>query len=234
MTEKYVKGYEGEPCRKKVKLVTEEYEYELPFNYENVTVNRRCYHGNEFHGMEINPINSVNDPEHPGNLPADSIEIAEDHPIIRVVVIGSACTPPGYIQIECEPVEGWRRRAELDAVMPVRMRINGLWGMHLRYDQWYGEGEKVKGVTPQGLKPYDKLSEGLLELYPWMANGGLKAHCREFPMTGMSCAIFEVPPSKNVVVMGGGETPGWKSDQFPDDAHYSFRMIRTTVQLNRD
>ncbi len=233
MSEQYVQGYEGEPRRKKVKLVTEEYEYELPFNYENVTVNRRVYHGNEFHGMETNPINSVNDEENPiGNLPADSIEIAEDHPIIRVVVIGSACTPPGYIQIECEPIREWRRKAEMDAVMPVRMRINGLWGMHLRYDQWYAEGQ-IKGVTPEGLAAYEELTPGLLELYPWMANGGLKTHYREFPLTGMSCAIFEIPPSKNVIVMGGGETPGWKSDQFPDDAHYSFRMIRTTVQLNR-
>ena len=45
----------------------------------------------------------------------------------------------------------------------------------------------------------------------------------------MSSAIFEVPPSKKVTIRGGSEMPGWSSDQTPDDGHYSFRMIRTTV-----
>ena len=70
---------------------------------------------------------------------------------------------------KCEPVEGWRRRAELDAVTPVRTHINGLWRMHLRCDQWYAEGRGVKGVTRQGMAPYEKLHEGLLELHGWIS-----------------------------------------------------------------
>ena len=226
-----VPGYEKEPLRAKRKLATEEYEYELPFNYENVKVNRHCYHGSEFHGMELNPINSINDPEHPENLPADSIEIQEPHPIIRIVVIGSACTPPGYIQIECEPIEEWRRPAELATVMPVRMRINGLWGMHLRWDQWYANGGEVEGVNCDAKGPYETMPRGLLDVYPALGKGCVKSHYREFPLAGMSSAVFEIPPSKKVIVMGGCEMPGWRTDNFPDDAHYSFRIIRTTVRL---
>lgn len=230
---KVVKGYESEPQKKKVKLITEEYEYELPFNYPNVTVNRKYYAGGEFHGIEMNVINSPNGIKDYEPLPADSIVIEEPHPIIRVAVIGSACTPPGYVQIACEPIKGWRRSTELESVMPVRMRITGLWGMHLRVDQWFAHNEEVNGITPS-LKPslpYEKLSKEFKERYKQLAKGSVKTHYREFPITGMSCAIFEIPPSEKVTIMGGGEVPGWTDDNWPDDVHYSFRIIRTTVKL---
>ena len=113
--------------------------------------------------------------------------------------------------------------------MPVRMRINGLWGMHLRYDQWYTRTAEVTGVMSD--EPYEKMPEAFLESNPSLAQGSLKTHYREWPLAGMSSAIFETPPSKKVIIMGGGETPGWQSDNFPDDVHYSFRIIRTTVRL---
>jgi len=225
---KVVPGYEKEPMRKKVKLVTEEYEYELPFNYENITVDRLVYKGSEFHGMEMYP---VNDEGVDGDKPtyADAIIVEEPHPIVRVAVIGSACTPPGYIQIECEPVEGWRRPDELVTAMPVRMRINGLWGMHIRWDQWYA---RSRGVIPVGSdESYEKMPDAFLDNFSGLKEGSVKSHYREFPLTGMSCAIFEIPPCKKVTVMGGAETPGWRSDNFPNDAHYSFRIIRTTVHV---
>ena len=227
--DRVVPGYEGEPVREKRKLVNEEYEYELPFNYPNVTVDRLHYKGSEFHGMEMFPINTPESGESGGPTYSDAIVIEEPHPIIRVAVIGSACTPPGYVQIEGEPVEGWRRADELETVMPVRMRINGLWGMHLRWDQWYGRGNAVSGVCPD--EPYENMPRAFLDRYPGLAEGGLKSHYREFPLAGMSCAIFEIPPCSKVTVMGGAEIPGWRSDSFPDDAHYSFRIIRTTVRV---
>ena len=227
--EKSVPGYDSEPVRTKRKLVTEEYKYELPFNYENVTVDRRYYRGSEFHGIELNVINSPSGiDENYKPLPADSIAIEEPYPIIRVVVIGSACTPPGYVQIECVPTDGWRRPEELESVMPVRMRINGLWGMHLRVDQWYAENQEVRGIKPG---PYEKPSKAFTDRYSGLAKGCVKSDFREFPLTGMSSAIFETPPCSKVTVMGGGETPGWVTDSFPDDIHYSFRTIRTTVRL---
>ena len=39
----------------KEKLQFETYQYTLPFNYENIHVFRKFYHGSEFHGMELEP-----------------------------------------------------------------------------------------------------------------------------------------------------------------------------------
>ena len=184
---KKVYPYEDE-IREKEEIVLKTYEYHHPFNYPNVWVNRKYPHG-EQHGMELFPI-----PEVDGHKPADSITIVEEHSIVRVVVIGSACTLPGYVQLEAEPTESFHREKEAPEAMPVRFRQNNLWGQHLRVDQ--------------------------------LENG--KTY-REFPLTGMSCAIFEIPKSCKVTITGGGENPGWSEDNYPDDNHYSFRIIRVTV-----
>ena len=39
--------YEHQPRRRRVRLVTEEYEYEFPCNYENIQVDRCYYRGSE-------------------------------------------------------------------------------------------------------------------------------------------------------------------------------------------
>ena len=49
------------------------------------------------------------------------------------------------------------------------------------------------------------------------------------PVAGMSCAVVEVPASTRVRVAGLGAIPAWSSDDYPDDTHYSIRLIRTTV-----
>ena len=73
-----------DPFRRKEELVLRTYEYHHPFHYANVTVHR-YYNCGEQHGMELNPVNShYPDTEH---RPADWIEIAEDEPIVRVVVV---------------------------------------------------------------------------------------------------------------------------------------------------
>ena len=157
----------------------------------------------------------------------DCIVVREDKPIVRVVVIGSACTPPGYVQVECEELESWRRDDELRDIMPVRFRTNNLWGMHLRADQWC---TRTKGVQRmRGEKPYEGIPASLIEVYPGLGDWALKSDYYELPLAGMSSAIFEVPPSKKVIIRGGSEMPGWSSDQAANDGHYSFRMIRTTV-----
>ncbi|MFH0963103.1 MAG: hypothetical protein V2A58_03725 [Planctomycetota bacterium] len=157
----------------------------------------------------------------------DCIVVREKKPIVRVVVIGSACTPPGYVQVECEELASWRRKDELVDVMPVRFRINNLWGMHLRADQWMTHG---KGAgRPEGEKAYERIPAALIEVYPGLASNGLKSDYYEFPQAGMSSAIFEIPPTRKVLIRGGSEMPGWSSDQAPNDGHYSFRIIRTTV-----
>ena len=113
MSERKVKGYrDGEQTRRCLELKT--YEYDMPFNYPNIEVNRRYFDGCEFHGVEMNPINSIaEDKEHHG---ADTIVVVEEHPIVRVAVIGSACTPPGYVQVEAEPVESFYKPVDVPGV----------------------------------------------------------------------------------------------------------------------
>ena len=58
---------------------------------------------------------------------------------------------------------------------------------------------------------------------------GTRLTAREFPLAGMSCAVFETPPCKSVRISAGSINAGWTSDNCPDDHHYSIRMIRVTV-----
>ena len=225
----------------KTRLVTETYEYDAPFKYENVVVRRQTMMSRESHGVELSMVNVHFPGKEPVDVEGDSITITEPHPIVRVAVIGSACTPPGYVQIECDPVPEWRNRYEVESVMPARFRINGLWGMHMRYDAMLAGRPGVEpGVTKVGEPTYGAEPEALAELYPskegWTAEDRkrLKAHYREHPLAGMSCAVFEIPPSLNVSVLGGSEIPGWSGDNFPADHHYSFRTIRSTVLLRRE
>ena len=215
-------------------------EYVMPFNYENIAVNRKYMTGTEFHGVELNPVNSVTDGMK--TAAGDSIVVTETDPIVRVTVIGSACTPPGYVMIECDPVESYYRADEMRTVMPVRFRIGNLWGSHPRCDQWWcwGVAETLEGEAHDGsLSPnqggraaYEQLPPELLEKQrAWAPLGTVKSHYREHPNAGMSCAIFEIPKSKSVRITGGGEPMAWSTDNYPDDTHYSFRIIRTTVAV---
>jgi hypothetical protein len=95
--------------------------------------------------------------------------------------------------------------------------------MHLRADQWSaGPGEPFEIHNASG-DAYPKQLPGRL------ADRRLKLISRELPLAGMSCAVFEIPRSRTVRITGGGAVPGWMSDNYPDDNHYSFRIIRTTV-----
>ena len=222
MSEKRVEPYPDKPQQRE-RLQLETYEYRLPFNYENITVHRN-YKGPEEHGMELFPLTTVEGQTTSG-LPAEYIELREECPIVRVAVVGSACTPPGYVQLEAEVIDGFRRPDESEEWMPVRFRIDGLWGMHMRYDQWSaGTGEPLNVRNSSG------------DAYPERLPGRFGEHrlkllAREVPLAGMSCAIFEIPRSHTIRVSGGGVIPGWTQDNFPDDSHYSFRIIRTTVVL---
>jgi len=217
---KTVPGYGGEPERTKRELVYRHFEYELPFNYPNVEVVRE-YHGSEAHGMELIDNPKTDAGKGPLGEAPEHIAITEDDPIVQVVVIGSACTPPGYVKVECEPVEDFPRADEIPGVLPVRFRIDGLWGMHLRYDQW--------AAPTKGDIGYGPLPDGVLARWPWMKKIALKTHYREHPHAGMSCAVFEVPRSRRVTISGGSVLAGWHEDTGKGDNQYSFRVIRTTV-----
>jgi len=215
-----VPGYEDDPVQQRKELALKTYEYIFPFNYPNIEVNRHQYYGGEFHGMELLPINT--DADTLTQEAADSIVVTEACPIVRVAVIGSACTPPGYVTLEAEPTEDFRRANELAEVMPVRFRISNLWGMHLRLDQWLGKGEADR-----------PLPQDFIDQWPRFEGGTFRCTTQEMPLAGMSCAIFEIPRSLKVSISGGAEIAGWASDAAPDDAHYSFRIIRTTVAVEQ-
>lgn len=152
----------------------------------------------------------------------DSIIIEEDKPIVRVAVIGSACTPPGYVMLEAVPCDDFYRRGDyVRSTAPVRFKQSNLWGMHLRCDQW--------GIPADHGYSYEDIPEAIIRRYPGMKDVAVKAHYSEFPFTGMSCAVFEIPRSQKVIIMGGSDNVGWLSDSFPDDDHYSFRTVRVTV-----
>lgn len=156
------------------------------------------------------------------DMAGDRIIIEEKHPIMRVAVIGSACTPPGYVMLEAEPYEEFYRRGDfVRCGAPLRFRQGNLWGMHLRADQW--------GTSVQTGLRYEDIPTGMIKRYPGMEKWSVKAHYREFPFTGMSCAVFEIPKSRKVTIYAGGERPIWASDNAPADDHYSIRTIRTTV-----
>ncbi|MHC4874279.1 MAG: hypothetical protein ACYTFY_20700 [Planctomycetota bacterium] len=211
--------YPQEEMQKKVKLSTETYEYEMPFKYENIKVTRYGMRGREGHGVEMNMINHYYEDGCPDAkpLPAD--------------------TPPGFVTLECTPVEEWYNDFEYRPAMPVRFRINNLWGMHLRVDTLMADTKDVKRKFEfEGKDQYEPLPDRHAELYKSMEGklNTMKSDYHENPLAGMSCAIFEIPPSKKVVIQGGSEIPVWNSDIFPGDHHYSFRTIRTTVETKRE
>lgn len=157
-----------------------------------------------------------------GDDAGDCIIVEEEEPIVRLVVIGSACTPPGYVAIEVEPCEEFYHRGDMvKCTAPVRFRQNNLWGYHMRIDQWR--------TLIQGNFGYEPIPEAWIRDIPFLRRAHVKSHYADFPITGMSCAIFEIPKAKKVTIMGGSEKPLWQNDGAPGDDHYSFRMIRTTV-----
>jgi hypothetical protein len=231
--------YPHVPPQRRAQLITEEYEYLAPFKYDNLTVTRYTLRSREGHGVELGMVNQHVDAQGDAHdYDGDHLVLREEHPIVRVAVIGSACTPPGWVQLECDVVPGWRNDYEVATASPARFRINDLWGMHLRVDALYTSTPEVQARINRTGQPsaYEPVPPRTGELYPSTRAHPLyhKSHYRENPLAGMSCAIFEIPPSRSVTIQAGSQIPGWVSDNYPGDHHYSIRVIRTTVQLRRE
>ena len=195
LSERRITGYPDDAIRDKEELHFRTYQYALPFNYPNVEVDR-VWIGGEKHGMELFPIKPTDGSSATTNTPGDGIIIREDDPIVQVVVIGSACTPPGTLLLEAKTIDGEAHEGENPDALPVRYRLDNLWGMHLRVD---------------------------------LINAG--GTYKNLPVSGMSSGTFDIPPSREVRVMSAGAIPAWSEDNYPDDAHYSVRYIRTTVAV---
>jgi hypothetical protein len=112
-------------------------EYWAPFNYDNFYVDlgrTDPYVGAEYNsdGVELDI------------PPYGAITFVEDDPIIGVDVIGSACVPPGFVQLFAEPLEWKYPRTG------VKMKVDGLWGEHLRVNLWkkgVDEGWRTAGLS---------------------------------------------------------------------------------------
>lgn len=227
MDERRVHPY-ADPIQKPVTYDLSTREYHMPFNYRNIA-HKVHMSDPAMAGIELSSVNSAYrrmDGGTKDDLPADALELTEPNPIVRVVVIGSACTPPGYVQLEAEPCEGFRRPEEIPDVTPARFRADGLWGMHLRADQWMKAADTPgEQLPPEYVQnwPYNHVAD-FAERYVLTGVMG-----RNLPLAGMSCAVFEIPASHTVRILGGSTQPGWTDDHSPNDNHYAFRIIRTTV-----
>lgn len=217
-----------DPVQQPVIYELETREYYMPFNYKNFV--QKVHMSDPANaGLELGSVNSAYRRMDGGtndDLPADCLEITEKNPIVRVAVIGSACTPPGYVQLEADVCKGFNRPDTVEGVMPTRFRIDGLWGMHLRGDQWMKPSDT----------PGDPLPGSFVDNWPFCAQREFSkkyvmtgVSYRNFPLAGMSSAIFEIPASNTVRILGGCAQPGWTEDNSPNDNHYAFRIIRTTV-----
>jgi hypothetical protein len=113
------------------------HQYWAPFNYPNIKVElgrTDPYVGAEFNcdGAELDI------------PPRGAITIVEEEPIVGVTVIGSACVPPGFVFLQAEPLEWKFPRTG------VKMKIDNLWGQHIRWDQWLrgtDEGWRDAGLS---------------------------------------------------------------------------------------
>ena len=108
-------------------------EYWAPFNYPNFCVELGRL--DPYVGAEYN-----NDGVELDEPPYGAITFIEEEPIIGVEVIGSACVPPGFVEIFAEPLEWKFPRTG------VKMKVEGLWGEHLR---WH----LIKAGIDEGWRP---------------------------------------------------------------------------------
>ena len=94
------------------------YAYWHPFQYPNI-------------GVELGPAGEYNpDGVELDMAPYGAITIEQEEPIVSVVVIGSACVPPGYVILHAEPTVWQYPRTG------VKMKVSNLWGQHVRGSLW--------------------------------------------------------------------------------------------------
>jgi len=112
-------------------------EYWAPFNYPNFCVELGRidpYVGAEFNedGVELD------------EPPYGAITFVEDDPIVGVEVIGSACVPPGFVELFAEPLEWKFPRTG------IKMKVDNLWGDHIRAEllkKGVNEGWRTAGLS---------------------------------------------------------------------------------------
>lgn len=102
--------------QERIEYTVKHYEYEAPFNYQNVN----CELGREGTGTGPHPEGMELDVP-----PFGAVTVEEEEPIIGVTVIGSPCIPPATVLLFGEPCE-WKY-----ARTGVKFKRTGLWGEHI-------------------------------------------------------------------------------------------------------
>ena len=146
--------------RKQFNLV--HYQYDAPFFYENFRLELgRPWENATNHAIEDVPEDEWGimtpelKPRYVGaEFNSDGVELdvppygcitfIEDDPIVEVIVVGSACVPPGYVMLFGEPVEWKYPRSG------VKMQVNDLWGEHMRAEPFrkgLGDGYRNAGLS---------------------------------------------------------------------------------------
>jgi len=120
--------------QKRIVYTVRHYEYEAPFNYENVN-------------CELGRVGTGTGP-HPDGMELDippfgAVTIEETEPIIGVTVIGSPCIPPGTVLVYGEPLEWKYGRSG------VKFKQENIWGEHLY--RWGASPEFEEGNRHAGL-----------------------------------------------------------------------------------
>jgi len=187
--------FENKEVQERTEFVPVTYEYYAPFNYPNfrVELGRSDPAGAEYNmdGVELDI------------PPYGAITFVEEEPIVAVEVIGSACTPPGYVILVGEPLEWKFPRSG------VKMKVDNLWGTHIYGHVWkkgIDEGWREAGLSSARFSVPDCSKITIL--------AGSQHHVGR-PYPGID-DVFTIP--------------GIGLDM---DAHYCVRLIRVTVKGQR-
>lgn len=137
LEQEVIRMHEAQEKQQKVVYRPKVYEYEAPFNYENIRVElgrTEPYIGAEYNedGVELDV------------PPYGAITLVETEPIVQVTVIGSACVAPGFVWLQAEPIQWKYPRTG------VKMKVDNLWGQHLRIEPWrkgIDEGWRSSGLS---------------------------------------------------------------------------------------
>ena len=191
---------------------TERRVYTTPFMYENVEAG-------DFY--EIDPTKGI-------EFKADTgfLTIREDEPIVGVTVVGSGCTPKGYVICEW-----WDEGESIDTMkdqLVKRQRVDNLNGIHpsiwLQLLQGVFPGLKFKDVAPgEPVNGAVACLKALSDNY----YGGMYMGFYE------NTAYFRVgPPEPRQVTIRCGckdtEDPGTSIARYPAD--YAIRVVEVTVK----
>jgi len=211
-TEEQLRAF-GPPKRAR-ELTTRRRVYETPFVYENVEVG-------DFY--EIDPVKGI-------ELKADTghIIIAEDRPIVEVVIVGSGCAQNGY-----NIVEWWEEGESIENMsnqLIKRQRVDGLDGIHPSV--WI---ELMRGAAWARDHTYESVSGGEIVDFADIARRLTLGYSENLEMTLWENTVsFRVGAQdaypRKITVRAGckkHEDPGTSIERYPAD--YAVRLIETHV-----